>query len=447
MVITAACSSWLLQAQAPHGMWQATQFACSSLVAGAALLLLHTSMQDPENSKAAPVQRSWRAAVAWLKRQELLRRLQWCWNKEVLLGVWAATALLWLLLADWGKSGCSPQLSFSYAASTPAMAQLGITPALLSARSDAPFPGDIFQLSNHTGAAATGRAGTNVSAVTAALHAAAGASAASWRFCPALTCSTDPSCSPSNSTCCAHLLQHMLAFWDAFMHGLGLHEHYVMLHDTLMDAAYKGALRADVHVAQTGVSAAALTVLERPCVKEALWQHGYVLFLQGSSWRLCAHRDHPLPAFRRLMHPVRHMTAATAATYVDLDVMWPLHQRQQQDGQHMGPASGAAASTLLSRMQEAVARSVAPQQAPGQLSWWLCSTGKVLTTAQGYRVSTRGLHLPRPIHAMQHMTNRSPSTSEAGSVQTRVGRNAARCQRLITELLYIWSSELAFVNH
>jgi hypothetical protein len=455
-VVLAAWGSNLVL-DAPQG----ALFACCSFLAGVCVLLLHHGMHaDPSmhgvawhsSGKRQPgsdqplVQRMFAICRAELKA----RRINWRALRDTLSCFWAAVTVFLLPLMCWAllvHNGRWDRFSFSHPVSAQAMEQLGINPTALMACNGAPFP--VTQLYSSSIMAAqraiaaaeeiaaaadlsNNQQPTNKTAAVAvsafAPAAAADGSSPAWDLCPALTCSDDPSCTSRNTSCCTHLYVQIAAFWDAFMNSHGLSKQYTVLYDTLAAALDTAGPSAGAAVLHVGVSAQAIAVLERPCLKTKAWQHGYALFLQGSTWRMCAHRQHPSPLFRQHMHRVRHLTPSLDAGSAQLHVMWP-YQGAQQDGQH-----STHPDTEAVRMMAAATRMRWGLRGEPTSPWRLCLTGEVLSTAAGLYVSMDGLRMPRPVGAELSTTNSSWASPVSGS--PAVSRRAAwECEKLVGELL------------
>lgn len=451
VVLAAWGSSMVLDA--PQGAF----FACCSFLSGVSVLLLHNGMHADPSTHGEAWQSSGKGQhgsgeqlskrlFAACRAKVKVCRINWRALRDTLSCFWAAVTVFLLALTCWAQlvhNGRLDRFSFSHPASAQAIQQLGITSKTLMACSDAPFP--VAQLYHSSivaaqravaaaEAAATGKASTNVTAAVAASPlrtvplVAADDPAPAWELCPSLTCSRDPSCTSRNTSCCAHLHVQMAAFWDAFMHSNGLSRQYTVLYDTLAETLDTGAPSAGAAVMHMGVSAQAIAVLERPCLKTKAWQHGYTLFLQGSTWRMCAHRQHPSPIVRQHMHPVRHLTPHIDAGSAQLHVMWP-YQGAQQDGQHSAQLDAEAV-----RMMAAAARTRWSLRGEAVSAWRLCLTGEVLSTGAGLYVSMDGLQMPRPVGAELSTTNSSWASPAVGS-PTFSRRAARECERLVGELL------------
>ncbi len=174
-----------------------------------------------------------------------------------------------------------------------------------------------------------------------------------------------------------------------------------------------------------GVSAQALAVLERPCVKTKLWQHGYALFLQGSSWHLCPHQHHPNPVFQSHMQTRRHLTPEASAGSIKLHIMWPYQGHTNDTQQLTAVESALASSSTLGGRGRATS------------TWRLCSTGEVLSLGGGMFVSWEGLRLPRPLGAELSLTKGSwASPTAAAAAQLPVSRlRRTGCEKLVAELM------------
>jgi hypothetical protein len=452
-VVLAAWGSSLVL-DAPQG----ALFACCSFLAGVCVLMLHYGMHaDPSMAGAAwqdsgkgqhgsdkpLVQHMFAACHAELKA----RRINWRVLRDTLSCFWAAATVFLLALMCWGQmvhNGRLDRFSFSHPASAQAMEQLGITSTALMACSDAPFPVTQLYYSSIMAAqravaaaeeAATAAAASTNSTAAVAVSAsrilppvADAGPAPAWDLCPALTCSSDPSCTSRNTSCCAHLYVQMAAFWDAFLNSNGLSKQYTVLYDTLAETLDTASPSAGAAVMHMGVSAQAIAVLERPCLKTKAWQHGYALFLQGSTWRMCAHRQHPSPLFRQHMHPLRHLTPSLDEGSAQLHVMWP-YQGAQKDGQHSEHPDAEAV-----RMMAAATRTRWSLRGEAASTWRLCLTGEVLSTAAGLYVSMDGLRMPRPVGAELSTTNSSWASPALGS--PAVSRRAAwECEKLVGDVL------------
>lgn len=453
---------------------QGTLFACSSLLGGSALLLLHNSMQrrgvrglrgkGPADDSHAndPLGAALHGA---LKSNRISPQTV----HNILSHLWAVTTsvLLVVTVVVQVQHTISDHMSFSFSnpASAHAMANFGITPQLLSATSDAPFPATVLYASTRLpaslqansssaqqaaagsthGPTAVSTVGNTTTALLGAPSAAGAgpaavttittATAAAWALCPAWNCSVDATCTSHNTSCCAHLRLQTMAFWDAFMHSHGLGDQHMVLYDTLMDALLTATTSPAADVLHVGVSAQALVVLERPCLKEKLWQHGYALFLQGDTWRLCAHRHHPLAVFQQHMHPFRHQTPIVGNN-MQLHAMWKLHRHVKQP-QHNSNATNSSSAPVAQQQQQEPPASTPPgrmsslwgasfQQAASR--WHLCSN-EVVTTGPGHTVSLDGLHLPRPIDAQHHLAELSQQQLAAS------GKGVVTCTKLISELV------------
>jgi hypothetical protein len=457
------------------GMPQDGQFACASFAAGMAVLLLHLGMQPELQGGQIKAHHS-ADMQAWLHGEMKERRFSLRDLRNTLSYSWAVITLALVLVVCWGQFLHEDHtFSFSHPLSAPAMERIGITPADLMACKDTPFPSaQLYHSSiiaaeravseaaaldaaltaaDNTTAAAAAHATPTVTApnstATAVQHVtanvtapspytpaaaplaaipspavlakAAAAPAPAWDLCPALTCSRDATCTAHNTSCCAHLFLQMAAFWDAFMHSNGLENQYTVLFDTLTDALDKGMPAANTGVMHLGVSAQSLAVLERPCRKTKLWQHGYALFLQGSSWHLCAHAQHPHPLFRQHMHPRRHLTPEAAAGSVTLHVMWP----------YLGPTNN---TRPLTAVESALASSSLGGKGRASSTWRLCSTGEVLSLGGSVYVSLEGLRLPRPLGAELSLTSGSWASPTAASPPVSRVRRIG-CEKLVAELL------------
>lgn len=456
-VVLAAWGSNLLL-DAPQGVL----FACSSFLAGSMVLLLHHGMHADASTHHSKGQQDltpslWQRSCTACHAELKARRVNWRALRDTLSCFWAALTLLLLALTCWVQLVQNVSLdrfSFTHPASTQAMANLGITPEGLNACSDAPFPVTQLYYSSimaaqravaaslpgnvapgTTGAAAIG------TAQASSLHlkaAAADAPVPAWELCPGLTCSRDPSCTSDNTTCCVHLFVQMAAFWDAFMHSNGLSRQYTVLYNTLAEALDTGGPSADVGVMHVGVSAQAMAVLERPCLKTKLWQHGYALFLQGNSWHMCAHRQHPSPLFRQHMHPVRHLTPNLGAGSMKLHVMFAPTTQNLHDAhlstapvQGLQDSQGASGSATRQAVQPVGMRRMHGKAAT---TWRLCSTGELLSTAASIHASIDGLRVPRPLGA-ELSTNNSSWASPEGAHPAVSSRVERECDRLVAELL------------
>jgi hypothetical protein len=487
VVLAAWASSILLDAP------QTTQFAFSSFLAGLAVLLLHhgqhvgpsTQHYLDEDSSS-----SWQQRMQGLLHSEVKsRRITARALRNMLSYVWLIVTFVLLAVTAWAHlthSGAQGhKYSFSHPASAHALEKAGISTAHLMACSKAPLPLTQLYYSSSVAAASasqpqppapsgTGNRSSHSSSTSAAAGnltdpgaaaaapkplvpvatplAAANKASLGWDLCPALTCSQDPTCTAANSTCCAHLLLNMAAFWDVFMHTHGLSSQYTLLYDTLSEALGKGSLGASTDRLHLGVSAQALAVLERACLKTELWQHGYALFLQGDSWRLCAHRQHPSETFRSHMHPVRHLTPVTSSGSLTLHVMWPL------DGQSLMQAAGSASDSALPAKQaagSAAANATGHSQTQQQKqtnplsplkswvssgrsaahTWMVCSTRDVLTTGPVLTATLDGLRMPRPVAAGLSSGGSTAAVSSTQRYRAANRKADPACQKLIGELL------------
>jgi len=440
-------SAWVsgLFLQAPQG----TVFACSSLVVGMAVLWLHNGQVQPgvqqlswgikagaqgdssagascgpEGCSYHSLSERWKGRLS--NRHELFKYLS--------SHSWAVITMGLLLLtccyqAAYLVSQPKP-LTFRHPSTAQTLAKAGITTKALQAVTTTPFPVTALYTTSRAKQGlppVTGRSGRGVA------HKAAASTdqfSSAWPLCPALTCSRDAACTSNNSSCCAHLHLHMLAFWDAFMYSRGLAGHYVALYDTLSDAALSSSAKPDAGALHLGVSAQAVLALEQPCYKQELWQHGYAFFLQGNTWRLCAHRGHPLHVFRRSMHPARHLTPSHAQDHLSLHPMW--HHTQQGAGSQQGyKQTDTQQPGTISR----VARLLRSEPPVMELaSWKLCSSGAVLAADGSSTVSIDGLKLPRPVQADQQLLQKyQPGTADTPA--DAAGRSRAACGKLVAELV------------
>lgn len=439
-------SAWVsgLFLQAPQG----TVFACSSLVAGMAVLWLHNGQVQPSAQQLpwgikAGAQEDTSAGTSCRLEGYSYQSLSERWkgrlsNRHELFNYlsthsWAVITMVLLLItccyqAAYLMSQPKP-LTFKHPSTAPALTKAGITTKALQAVTTTPFPITALYTTSRAKQglpSVTGKSGRGVARGAASTDQYSSA----WPLCPALTCSRDASCTSSNSSCCAHLHLHMLAFWDAFMHSRGLDGHYVALYDTLGDATLSSLAKPDAEALHMGVSAQAVFALEQPCFKQELWQHGYAFFLQGKTWRLCAHRGHPLHVFRRSMHPARHLTPSHAEDHLSLHPMWN-HTQLDAGGQQGHKQAAAQQLGTISR----VARLLKSEPPAMKLaSWKLCSSGAVLAADGSSTVSIDGLKLPRPVQADQQLLE----NYQAGTADTAAdaaGHSREACGKLIAELV------------
>lgn len=152
--------------------------------------------------------------------------------------------------------------------------------------------------------------------------------------CPVMDCIRDPSCTVSNTSCCAFLNLQMLTFFDRFMADSCLQDEYLVVFGTALGAFRNQTILPTTEDIDLGLTPLALQYLELNSTKEALWRHGYAFWFheERGLWKMCPHVHHPSPHFQAVMQfnetlpswQAKDVDNNWASAFVDGRLMWPV---------------------------------------------------------------------------------------------------------------------------